>query len=248
MEKPAPLWQAIHDSLQEEIARGHWSSGSRLPSEAALAQRFDVNRHTVRRALAALAEAGLVHSRRGAGVFVRGPARLPYRIGTRTRFHLNLLESGRTPSRRILQSSLARATAAEADALALPRSAPVHVVEGISLADAVPISLFRSVFCATRFPQLGEKLAQAQSITAVLKTMGLRDYTRKYTRISGLAADVLQARHLDVAVGDMLLLSEAVNIDPAGQPVEFGHAHFVAARVDLVLEGAEFGPSVVELP
>jgi GntR family phosphonate transport system transcriptional regulator len=244
MEKPAPLWQAIHDSLQEEISRGDWRAGARLPSEASLAQRFDVNRHTVRRALAALAEAGLVQSRRGAGVFVRGTARLPYRIGTRTRFTQNLLESGRMPSRRILQSGLARASDAEAEALALAHAAPIHVVEGISLADDVPISLFRSVFCATRFPQLGPYLEQAQSITAALQRLGVHDYTRKSTRISGQAADVLQARHLEISLGDMLLVSDSVNIDSAGKPVEYGRAHFVAARVDLVLDGAEFGPTV----
>lgn len=244
MEKPKPLWQAIYDTLRAEIARGHWRAGSRLPTEAELAQRFDVNRHTVRRALAALAEAGLVQSRRGAGVFVRAPARLPYHIGKRTRFHQNLLTSGRAPSRRILHAALARATEAEAEALALPSAAPVHTVEGVSLADAQPISLFRSVFCAMRFPQLGAALAAGQSVTAALKALGVRDYTRKSTRISGHIADVLQARHLDIAPGDMLLLSEAINVDTDGHPLEFGQTHFVAARVDLVLDGADFGPVV----
>lgn len=245
MDKSEPLWQAIRDTLRDEIARGQWRAGSRLPTEADLAQRFGVNRHTVRRALGALAEAGLVQARRGAGVFVRTADRLPYRIGPRTRFHQNLMDTGRTPSRRILHSAVARATETEATALNLRADAPVHVVEGISLADAQPISLFRSAFCATRFPELGPHLASGASITAALRVLGVSDYTRKSTRISGYAADVLQARHLEVAPGDMLLLSEAINIDPDGHPLEYGRTYFVAARVDLVLDGPETGPTVV---
>ena len=51
------LWQGIHDTLAGEIGGGRYAPGAKLPTEAELAQRFGVNRHTVRRALAALAEA-----------------------------------------------------------------------------------------------------------------------------------------------------------------------------------------------
>jgi DNA-binding GntR family transcriptional regulator len=69
---PRPL-DHLRDALAADIAAGRHAPGERLPSEAQLAQRFGVNRHTVRRALAALAEDGLVQARRGAGVFVTGP-------------------------------------------------------------------------------------------------------------------------------------------------------------------------------
>ena len=51
-----PLWTAIRDTLLKEIAQGHYAPGARLPTEAHLSERFGVNRHTVRRALAQLAE------------------------------------------------------------------------------------------------------------------------------------------------------------------------------------------------
>ena len=56
---------------------------------------------------------------------------------------------------------------------------PLHVVEGISLADDQPVSLFRSAFCATRFPELGRHLASGDSITRALRALGVPDYTRK---------------------------------------------------------------------
>jgi DNA-binding transcriptional MocR family regulator len=49
------LWREIAETLEVEIARGHAAAGARLPTEAELAARFGVNRHTVRHALADLA-------------------------------------------------------------------------------------------------------------------------------------------------------------------------------------------------
>jgi GntR family phosphonate transport system transcriptional regulator len=90
--RPA-LWTSIRDRLSDEIAKGHYAPGDRLPTEAQLADRFGVNRHTVRRALADLSEQGTVHARRGAGVFVQH-RQMPYPIGKRVRFHQNLWPRG----------------------------------------------------------------------------------------------------------------------------------------------------------
>ena len=93
------LWSAIAATLTQEISASHYGPGDRLPTEAALAARFGVNRHTVRHALAALAKQGLVHPRRGAGVFVAQRA-TEYPLGRRVRFHQNVVAAGQTPSRR----------------------------------------------------------------------------------------------------------------------------------------------------
>ena len=101
----ATLWQGIHDTLAGEIGAARYAPGAKLPTEAELARRFGVNRHTVRRALAALAEAGRIHVRRGAGAFVT-QARLDYAIGPRTRFSQNLADAGHTPERTLLRIEL----------------------------------------------------------------------------------------------------------------------------------------------
>lgn len=235
MTRPAPLWQMIHDTLRHEIAQGAWPAGARLPTEAELARRFDVNRHTVRRALTALSGEGLVQARRGAGVFVLANP-LPYPIGPRTRFRQNLLSAGRTPSRRLLQLTRQAASSAEARALGIAPGAPVHVMEATSLADDLPISLARSCFCATRLPDLGDALRETNSVTLALAQLGIADYLRKSTRLTAQNADALQARHLQITTGDALILAEAINVDMQDMPVEFGQTFFVGARVELMLE------------
>lgn len=231
----APVWTRIRAALEADLAAGRYLPGDRLPSEATLAARFGVNRHTLRRALAALAEAGLVHARRGAGVFVTARP-TDYRIGRRTRFHQNLAAAGQTAGRRLLSLETRAADAGEAAALALAPGGPVHVYEGLSLANGVPLALFRSVFCAIRFPGLKEALAEAGSITAALARAGLPDYTRRSTRFSAERADAVRARHLRLPEGAPLLRTVAINVDAEGRPVEYGRSWFAGDRVQLIVE------------
>jgi DNA-binding GntR family transcriptional regulator len=67
------LYQIIVKTLQSEIVRGVYPVGSQLPSEAALVARFGVSRQTVRQALRALREAGLVRTHQGLGSLVERP-------------------------------------------------------------------------------------------------------------------------------------------------------------------------------
>ncbi|HEX9857946.1 MAG TPA: phosphonate metabolism transcriptional regulator PhnF, partial [Paracoccaceae bacterium] len=191
----SPIWKTIADTLSAEIAGGHYRPGDRLPTEAALAARFGVNRHTVRHALAGMAQIGLVHARRGAGVFVATtPADYP--LGRRVRFHQNLAASGRTPSRQVSRLETRHADPREAEALSLPPGADVHVFEGLSLADGLPVAAFRSVFPAARFPGLLEALRETASVTRALAAAGLADYTRASTRLTAKSAPATLALQL----------------------------------------------------
>lgn len=234
-----PLWSSIADTLRGEIAEGLYRPGDKLPTEAELAARFGVNRHTVRHALAALAQDGTVHSRRGAGVFVTARP-TDYALGRRVRFNRNVAASGRTPSRRITRLETRPAGTREAEALRLPPAAEVHVVEGISLADGQPLASFRSVFPADRFPGLLPAMERHRSITAALAECGLTDYTRAETRLTAKLADPLLALALQIPQGAPILRSAAVNIDAEGRPVEYGTTWFAGDRVTLTVspEGA----------
>lgn len=229
-----PLWSAIAATLTTEIASGHYLPGDRLPTEAALSARFGVNRHTIRHALSALAERGLVHPRQGAGVFVtQRPTDYP--LGRRVRFHQNVLAAGQSPSRRITRTETRPCDAGEARALSLQAGVAVHVVEGVSLADGQPIATFRSVFPAERFPGLLSLARETGSITRALAGSGLSDYTRAETRLTAQLADPVLAVALGVRSGAPVLRTVAVNVDPAGVPVEHGTTWFAGERVTLTV-------------
>ncbi|SHK37832.1 transcriptional regulator, GntR family [Shimia gijangensis] len=232
--KKTPLWESIARSLTSDITEGQYGPGDKLPTEAELAARFDVNRHTVRAALKDMAESGLVTSRRGAGVFVaETPADYP--LGKRVRFHSNLEQSGRLPTKKTLSVETRQADQNEAQALGITKGDPVHVFEGLSLADDQPIVLFRSVFSADRLPEMVEHIAYSNSVTAALQACGVKDYTRSSTRVTALRATSTQAHHLHIREGDPVLRTLGINVDPNGTPTEFCTSWFAGDRVTLSL-------------
>ncbi len=230
----AALWKSIADTLLAEIAAGHYRPGDRLPTEAQLAARFGVNRHTVRHAVGSLTETGLLHARRGAGVFVATEPQT-YPIGRRVRFHQNVAASGRTPSRQILRLETRACDTREAEALALPEATQVHVMEGLSLADGMPLAVFRSVFPAGPLPDLLAELARNGSVTVALAACGVPDYTRASTRLTAVSARTTLALQLRLPEGAPILRSVAINHDPAGRPIEYGTTWFAGDRVELTV-------------
>jgi len=231
-----PVWKSIASTLTEDIAQGRYDTGDKLPAEAQLAARFGVNRHTVRRALAEMATGGLVHSRRGAGVFVAAKP-TDYPIGKRVRFHQNISKGGRIPAKQILTTETRAAAAGEAAALGLEPGDQVHVYDGLSLADGQPIALFQSIFPAERFPGMFTALEETQSVTAALKRCGIEDYTRSETRITARQTTATQALHLRIPEGAPILRTTGINVDSEGTPIEYGRTWFAGDRVTLTVGG-----------
>ncbi|KQB96629.1 GntR family transcriptional regulator [Loktanella sp. 1ANDIMAR09] len=230
-----PIWKAIADALRSDLAEGRYSPGDKLPTEAALADRFGVNRHTVRHGIAALVDDGLVRTRRGAGAFVAATP-TDYPIGNRVRFHENLIAAGRRPEKRILALDERAATQGEAKALQVPTGAPLCAYHGLSLADGQPIAIFESLFPLDRIAGVTDALRDTSSVTEALRVAGIADYTRASTRLTAVRATATQALHLHVSEGDPLLRSSGVNTGQLGQPVEYGRTWFVGDRVTLTLD------------
>ena len=230
----AALWTSIHAALARQIGGGHYKPGDKLPTEAQLAERFGVNRHTVRRALGQLQSDGMVYARRGAGVFVTHTP-TDYPLGRRVRFNQSITALGRTPGRKVLLHETRGADAAEAEALGLEAGASVHVSEGLSLVDDEPLAMSRAVFPAQRFPDLLNHLRDEGSVTAAFQAGGVADYTRASTRIDAKLASPTLALHLQIAEGAPVLRTISINVDAGGTPIEYGRTWFAGDRVTLTL-------------
>src|SRR5579875_2551874 len=72
-EEQVPLHRAIYEDLLQEIRSGVYKPGDRLPSEAALCERFAASRITVAKAIHSLQRDELVNRRPGSGTYVQQP-------------------------------------------------------------------------------------------------------------------------------------------------------------------------------
>jgi multiple sugar transport system substrate-binding protein len=68
--RPVPIYTQLKTLLTEQILLGHYGPDERLPTEHELCARYEISRTPVNRALAALADEGVILRRRGVGTFV----------------------------------------------------------------------------------------------------------------------------------------------------------------------------------
>ncbi len=67
---PIPIYKQIVDEIRRSVAAGVYRPGEMIPSLRALALELAVNPNTVQRAYEALEREGLIHARKGLGMFV----------------------------------------------------------------------------------------------------------------------------------------------------------------------------------
>jgi GntR family transcriptional regulator, phosphonate transport system regulatory protein len=229
------LWRRIADELEQSIARGAFKPGSKLPGEVNIAQRFGVNRHTVRRAIAALAQRGLVRAERGSGTFIE-QRRIPYPIRPRTRFSEIVGSAGHSVSGHLIAHAVGNADLEVARRLKLKPGAPALRLELLRYADRIPVCAATTWLEAQRFPGAAKVYSSSNSITRMLAHFGVPTYARKSTRVTAAIAEAADAAALRIALGRPMLVVDSVDVDGDGIPVLTTHARFAADRLEFVIE------------
>jgi GntR family transcriptional regulator len=132
----------IADDLRQEITAGRIAPSERLPSEAALADRYRVSTVTLRRALAVLQGEGLVEKIHGKGNFVRRPHRkIMYVGGWGT---LDPWTAAEPNLRVTIRSTAVQAQAHLAPLLKVPTGSPVVEFTCLSVEGESPHGLARA--------------------------------------------------------------------------------------------------------
>jgi GntR family phosphonate transport system transcriptional regulator len=229
------LWRRVADHIERAIADGTYPAGARLPGETEVADRLDVNRHTVRRALAVLAARGLVRAERGSGTYVQAK-RIPYPIGAHTRFSEIVGANGRLAGGRLIASTVEAAAGEIARRLAVKPGASLIRIDALRHADRVPVCIGTSWLPADRFPDAGRIYAARRSMTATLAHFGVRDYRRRSTHLAAALADASDAMWLGLGPGDPIVAVDSVDVDVEDKPILTTRARFAAERVEFVIE------------
>jgi GntR family phosphonate transport system transcriptional regulator len=230
-----PRWRQISEALRSAIANGALEAGARMPTEAALAAQFAVNRHTARRALEDLARAGLIRTEQGRGSFVAEDV-LDYEVGARTRFSEWLQRHNREGAGKALDLREAVADATVAGGLGLEPGEPVVLMERLGVADGKPVCLTSHWFSPRRHPGILAALAREATITAAFAQVGVADFRRQSTRVTARMPTAQEAALLATPKARPLLVCENVNVDEGGRVVEFGLARYPTPRVQIVFE------------
>ncbi|WP_051941085.1 GntR family transcriptional regulator [Phaeacidiphilus oryzae] len=209
--------QRIARALAEEIRSGRLPAGARLPGEHALTERFSVSRGTVRQALRALSEEGLIATRAGIGSVVTfDGAPLDDRQGWAAAFARRGIEL-RT---RVLRLS-AGPDRGLAEQLGMPADTEfLHLDRVRSLPDGTGVSLELSR--SRMVPELAEAVRDGlvgDSLQRTLTAAGLFEAGGRQVASVAPLPD-RQARELGREPGEVFLRVDRTGRDSAGRLVE----------------------------
>jgi GntR family transcriptional regulator len=220
----------LRHALQKVIETGSLEPGHALPSERELAQLLSLSRVTIRKAIAGLADDGLLTQRHGAGTFVA--ERIVKSFSKLTGFTEDLRVRGLKPRVKFLERGTGEVSPEEALALHLSPGARVVRLRRLRFAADKPLALEDTV---VPLSLLRDPRAVKLSLYATLERLGCRP-TRALQRLRAVALDAEQAKLLHLPIGSPALAIERRAFLDDGRVVEFTRSLYRGDAYDFVAE------------
>lgn len=215
---PVPLYHQLYEQLSAAIETGRLKPGDAFENELALADRLQLSRPTVRRAIAELVSRGLLVRRRGVGTTVA--SQVIHRRDELTSLFDDISRRGQKPTTEVLDFVPDLENPVAAEALGLPADTPLLFIERLRLADDVPTAVMQN-WIPPRFADLTESEVAKGSLYAALRARGARPAVAHQT-IGARRPSAKERRLLALAAGDPLLTMSRRAYDGDGSAVEFG--------------------------
>lgn len=225
------IYRQIQRQLVAEIRTLH-HPGDALPSESALAERFGVNRHTLRRALEGLIAQGWIERRHGRGSFILHKP-LEYDISQRTRFTETLEAQGRTTQSTVLRKLHIPAQGGVAQRLQLDEGEAVGWIETLRSVDGSPFCVISHYLPLALLPSvLGDY--SGGSLHEFIETQYGWQLMRTESLISAALPQGDDASLLAMPAHLPVLRVKSVNVrERDGAPLEYALTRFRADRMQL---------------
>jgi GntR family transcriptional regulator len=232
-----PLHERITADLRTAIVRGEHLPGSKLPTEAELAERYGAGRGTVRAALRAVEAEGLVVSRQGSGRIVLGGG-VSQSFDELRSFAQWARATGHAPGGLFVTRLARRAEAIEAAALQVDPDSEVLYTVRLRTLDGSPVLIERCTYpgwLAGVIAGLDERCAsvtaEVRRLTGIVATGGT--HTLDVTR-----ADAVDAELLACDVGAPILRRRAITRDRNGRPLDYTDDHYTEGSASFTLHNS----------
>ena len=225
------LTRGLHDALRQQIRSGQLAPGAQLPTERELGGHFGVIRVTVRRALSALSQEGLVVAVRGRGTFVASGL-LAEPANALMSFHELAARDGFTATSSVLSATVRPCTLDEAEQL--------RVVPGAELFDLVrrrsigglPVALDATLVPLEYAPHLPRVDWEVASLYREMAEAGQVPVAADVA-VEARAATPEEADELGTSVGAPVLVAESDAYASDGRVVVIGRIVYRGDRYRL---------------
>lgn len=215
---PVPLYHQLAEQLTAAIQDGKLGPGDPFENELAMAERLELSRPTVRRAIAELVDRGLLVRRRGVGTTVA--SQVIHRRDELTSLFDDMQRKGQDPTTTVLRIEREQTNAHAATSLGLPGDTPLLFIERLRYAGDIPAALMQN-WLPPQFAELADEDLAGHSLYALLRARGVRPVVAHQT-IGARRPRPAERRLLGLSAGDPLLTMSRRAYAADGSAVEFG--------------------------
>jgi DNA-binding GntR family transcriptional regulator len=219
-QSPVPAYAQLAQILRRRISNGTYSPGSRLPSEAEIGRNFKVSGLTVRQAVRALVDEGLVERIQGSGTFVKRLDVATSHFGLDTL--RDILADRENLEVRILKATVEKAHGRPQEALGLAIHDPVVVVERLIFHEQEPFILQIGYAVFDPESPIVENMLDTEVLTGLLLFNGSSSFMKGELWLLPCSVNESEAEFLNLKVGDSAFRLEHVFYDFADRPAAVG--------------------------
>ncbi|MFZ7101270.1 MAG: GntR family transcriptional regulator [Peptococcaceae bacterium] len=231
IKSPIPLHEQLKVILKEEILNGFYTD--KIPSERELMERFSVSRSTVRQAVLALVNEGVLEKIHGRGTFISFRPVEEW-LGNLTSFNDIVKEMGMKPGIKLVKHGITNTPEDAATTLGLNE---FYLIERMRYADDIPIAIEKQYYPI----KIGETLAEHDLNDAALydileKSLGINLWKAQEI-ITCTMPSPDEAAALNLADPICVLTTERFISDSNDNPIEYEknvfRADMYAFRINL---------------
>lgn len=215
---PVPLYHQLAQQLAAAIDTGVLKPGDAFENELSLADRLELSRPTVRRAIVELVTRGLLVRRRGIGTTVANE--VIHRRNELTSLYDDLRKNGREPLTEVLAFNTDFVDQRAAQVLGLQPDAKLVYLERLRSVQEGPMAILRN-WLAPNWSDLNLEDLATHGLYNALRLRGITPSVAHQT-IGARPSEPGERKLLQLDKNDPVLTMTRRAYDSAGNPVEFG--------------------------
>lgn len=244
-EEPPSL--QVYRMIAGAISRGALAPGGRLPSERELSTRVGVSRATLRVALRALSDDGLVQPTQGHGWHVAAADVVEEGLETPLSFTEMAATRGLTASADVLYQDTRPGTIEEAEELGIAPGSTVFCLDRLRRLDGVPVAIASLCMPLGLVRPVVELDFSGRSVYAALREFCGIDPTRSDYALQARGVTESEAELLDLEEGKAVLVGDYKCYDDQDRAFEIGRITYRGDRYrfrTVVRNGRRIPPTV----
>lgn len=204
-------YSQVGNSIIGKIEDGTYKTGSSIPSERELIEKFNVSRITIRKAIDELVSKGFLTKIQGKGTYVKSGIHRQ-NLFSLTSCKNDIIQQGMTPSTIVIKAEVEVANEEIQDALELENGDKVFTLERVYYADDIPVNYTITHLPLKKFPGIDKIDFKNSSLYEILENKYGTKLIEATRTVEAILPEKKIAKMLDLNSTSPVLLFKATTI------------------------------------